>query len=73
MERRGDFRQNLPVPHHVRASIAPLHIDKRKIKIKNGTPTKRQVSKRPVAKKHPYVLVVGGNPQVLLQLCLQAK
>jgi hypothetical protein len=33
-------------------------------------------SKRPVAKKHPYiysVLVVGGNPQVLLQPCLQAK
>ncbi len=49
--------------------------------------TKRQVyktsgfqnvrsSKRPVAKKHPYiysVLVTGGNPQVLLQPCLQAK
>jgi hypothetical protein len=44
--------------------------------------TKRQVfktsglqnvrsSKRPVAKKHPFysVLVVGGNPQVLLQPC----
>jgi hypothetical protein len=33
-------------------------------------------SKRPVALKHPYiyaVLVVGGNPQVLLQPCLQAK
>jgi hypothetical protein len=31
-------------------------------------------SKRPVAKKHSYsVLVVGGNPQVLLQPCLQAK
>jgi hypothetical protein len=32
-------------------------------------------SKRPVAKKiHIYsVLVVGGNPQVLLQPCLQAK
>jgi hypothetical protein len=33
-------------------------------------------SKRPVAKKHPYifsVLVVGGNPQFLLQPCLQAK
>ncbi len=32
-------------------------------------------SKRPVTKKHPYiyaVLVVGGNPQVLLQPCLQA-
>ena len=48
--------------------------------------TKRQVykmsglqnvrsSKRPVAKNiHIYsVLVVGGNPQVLLQPCLQAK
>jgi hypothetical protein len=49
--------------------------------------TKRQVykmsglqnvrsSKRPVAKKHPdinAVLAVGGNPQVLLQPCLQAK
>ncbi len=70
-----------------------------------GTPTKRQISKRPVSKRlkrqvyktsglqnvrftkrqvyktpglqkniHIYsVLVVGGNPQVLLQLCLQAK
>ncbi len=75
-----------------------------------GTPTKRQVSKRPVSKRlkrqlykttalqnvmftkcqvyktsglqnvrlkknfHIYsVLVVGGNPQVLLQPCLQAK
>ncbi len=60
----------------------------------NGTPTKRQVSKRPVSKRlkrqvyktlglkmsglqngsakiiHLYsVLVVGGNPQVLLQPC----
>jgi hypothetical protein len=55
--------------------------------LKNIRFTKRQVykmsglqnvrsSKRPVAKKHPYkysVLVVGGNPQVLLQACLQAK
>jgi hypothetical protein len=64
-----------------------------------GTPTKRQVSKRPVSKRlkrqvcktlglqnvrsskrpvakniHIYsVLVVGGNPKVLLQPCLQAK
>jgi hypothetical protein len=59
-----------------------------------GTPTKRQVSKRPVSKRlkrqvyktsglqnvwlqkniHKYsVLVVGGNPQVMLQPCLQAK
>jgi hypothetical protein len=31
-------------------------------------------SKRPVAKKTIYsVLVVGGNPQDLLQPCLQAK
>ena len=33
-------------------------------------------AKRPVAKKHPYiysVLVVGGDPQVLLQPCLLAK
>jgi hypothetical protein len=77
--------------------------------LQNGTPTKRQVSKRQVskrlkrqvyktsglqnvmqvykmsglqnarslkrlvAKKHPSVLVDGGNPQVLLQPCLQAK
>ncbi len=75
----------------------------------DGTPTKRQVSKRQVSKsetsglqnvrfakrqvykmsglqnvrssKRPFaknihicsVLVVGGNPQVLLQPCLQAK
>ncbi len=33
-------------------------------------------SKRPVAKKNIHidsVLVVGGNPQVLLQTCLQEK
>jgi hypothetical protein len=64
------------------------------LSIFEGTPTKRQVSKRPVSKRlkrqvyktsglqnarlqkniHLYsVLVVGGNPQVPLQPCLQAK
>jgi hypothetical protein len=53
----------------------------------NGTPTKRQVSKRQVSKRlvlkrqvyktsglqNARFTVVGGNPQVLLQPCLQAK
>jgi hypothetical protein len=68
-----------PTKHQVskrRVSKRPVSkLLKRQVYKKSALQNVRS-SKRPVAKKniHKYsVLVVGGNPQVLFQPCLQAK